>query len=237
MAAPRHGRRQLVVVAAVTLFGLTALGPAFSAGAPATLTYSTGEIVVNCTSSGQLCHPPYRQRVRVPSGGRVTAVRYTPTEGHCSPVRIHVLLDGREIGVTGFVDPDEESELRLFSKPIRKGSVVLGYRAEGKIGGCNTGQLASWGGTVVTKVTLPQTKIGKHPRARTTFRSAVFTFVGNQAKARFDCKLDRGKFRRCASPKRYTGLALGNHTFRVRSIDSAGNRDSTPARFGWTVLP
>lgn len=226
-----------VVVAAVSLLGLAALAPALSPGAAGTLRYSTGEFVVNCTSSGQLCNPPFRQTVRVPSGGRVTAVRYTPTAGHCSPVRIHVLLNGTQIGVTGFVEPSETSELALLSDPIRKGRAVLGYRAEGRVGGCNSGQLGSWGGRVVATVTLPETKLGAHPKRRTHRRTARFTFSGNGRGAKFECRLDRGRFRRCASPKSYAGLAAGAHVFRVRFIDPAGNRDATPSRFRWRILP
>lgn len=73
--------------------------------------FSTGEFTVNCTSLGQLCEPPFQQTVQVPSGGRVTSVMYTAPPGHCSPVRIQVLLDGSEIGATDFVDPNKSSEL------------------------------------------------------------------------------------------------------------------------------
>ena len=151
----RRHLRALILATAASLFGLAALGPALSVGklAPATIQYPTGEFTVNCTSLGQLCEPPFQQTVQVPSGGRVTSVAYTAPAGHCSPVRIHVLLDGTEIGSTDFLDPNESSELALFSDPIRKGSVVLGYRAEGRVGGCNAGLLLSWGGSIVTTVT------------------------------------------------------------------------------------
>jgi hypothetical protein len=228
--------RKLLLAIAISLLALAGLGPTLSPGAPATLQYSTGEFVVNCTSSGQLCEPPFEQTVQVPSGGRVTSVMYTPPPGHCSPVRIHVLLDGTEIGVTGFVEPNESSELGLFSDPIRKGSVVLGYKAEGKTEGCNSGQLSSWGGSIITTVTLPQTKIRKGPPKKTHRRSARFTFSANEAGSKFECKLDRKKFKRCKSPRKYKGLKPGRHTFKVRSIDSAGNRDSTPARQSWKIL-
>lgn len=236
MSAGRH-RRRTVQVAVVSLFALVALAPALSSGAPATLRYATGEFVVNCTGSGQLCDPPFRQTVKVPSGGRVTAVRYTPSQGHCSPIRIHVLLNGTQIGITGFVEPSETSELALLSDPIRKGRAVLGYRAEGRTGGCNVGQLGSWGGRVVTTVTLPETRIGSHPKGKTHRRTARFTFSGNGSGSKFECRLDRGKFRRCASPKAYASLAVGRHVFRVRFIDRAGNRDATPAIFRWRILP
>ena len=37
------------------------------------------------------------------------------------------------------------------------------------------------------------------------------------------------------SPKAYTGLAPGSHTFEVRATDPAGNVDPTPATRTWTV--
>ena len=39
----------------------------------------------------------------------------------------------------------------------------------------------------------------------------------------------------CASGKTYTGLKPGLHTFRVRAIDPAGNRDPTAAVDTWRV--
>ena len=39
----------------------------------------------------------------------------------------------------------------------------------------------------------------------------------------------------CASPKRYARLRRSLHTFSVRAIDAAGNRDATPASHRWTV--
>lgn len=236
--AQRGKRRHLLLLlTAAVLCGLGGLDAARSMGAPATLQFSTGEFTVNCTSTGQLCEPPFEQTVQVPSGGRVTSVMYTASPGHCSAARIHVFLDGTEIGATDFLEPSETSELGLFSDPIRRGSVVLGYKAEGKVGGCNLGQVASWGGSVVTTVTLPATKINAGPPKKTRRHKAIFRFGSNDPGSRFECKLDHGKFRGCASPKKYKGLNAGKHTFRVRSIDSVGNRDSTPASYSWKILP
>jgi Ca2+-binding RTX toxin-like protein len=55
-----------------------------------------------------------------------------------------------------------------------------------------------------------------------------FAFAANEA-ASFRCKLDRGPFKPCRSPRLYR-LGPGLHVFRVFAIDRAGNRDRSPAR-------
>ena len=51
----------------------------------------------------------------------------------------------------------------------------------------------------------------------------------------FECKLDAGDWDTCDSPKSYTGLLDGEHTFSVRATDAVGNADATPATRTWTV--
>ena len=80
----------------------------------------------------------------------------------------------------------------------------------------------------------PQTRITKHPTRTTTARRARFAFRATEA-ATFRCKLDRQKWKACSSPKRYTRLKPGRHTFRVYATDRAGNADPTPAVWTWKV--
>ena len=80
----------------------------------------------------------------------------------------------------------------------------------------------------------PDTSLASHPGSVTSDSGATFTF-SSEAGATFECKLDAAVYAACASPRAYTGLADGSHTFSVRAIDAAGNTDATPATFGWTV--
>ncbi len=70
--------------------------------------------------------------------------------------------------------------------------------------------------------------------ARRRFRSVSFAFAANEAGATFRCRLDRGSFKPCRSPRRYR-LSLGRHRLRVFAIDRAGNRDRSPARFSFRI--
>jgi hypothetical protein len=65
--------------------------------------------------------------------------------------------------------------------------------------------------------------------------TASFGFTASEAGSSFSCRLDDGAWAACGSPKGYTGLANGTHTFLVRATDAAGNVDGTPASRSWTV--
>ncbi len=59
-------------------------------------------------------------------------------------------------------------------------------------------------------------------------RRATFRFASGEAGSRFQCKLDKQRYRACTSPKTYRRLTRGKHVFRVRARDRAGNVDRTP---------
>jgi subtilisin family serine protease len=82
----------------------------------------------------------------------------------------------------------------------------------------------------------PQTTITRAPARRTTSRIARFRFVSSEAGSRFQCKLDRGLWRACRSPKAYRYLRRGWHTVRIRARDAAGNVDRTPAVRTWRIV-
>lgn len=67
-------------------------------------------------------------------------------------------------------------------------------------------------------------KSGKAAKAKFSF-----TGTGGEGALSFECKLDGGAFAPCSSPTTYNKLKLGRHTFEVRAVDRAGNKDATPA--------
>jgi hypothetical protein len=83
--------------------------------------------------------------------------------------------------------------------------------------------------------TPPDTSISSGPSGTTSSTSASFSFSSTESGSSFECKLDSGSFAGCTSPKSYSTLAEGAHSFSVRATDAAGNLDPTPATRSWTV--
>jgi hypothetical protein len=87
---------------------------------------------------------------------------------------------------------------------------------------------------ILPDTVVPETSITAGPKKYGT-AIATFEFESNEKGAMLECSLDRAQFESCASPKTYTGLARGKHSFRVRAVDGAGNTDPTPAACEWEV--
>lgn len=92
--------------------------------------------------------------------------------------------------------------------------------------------VANW----IIDLTRPNTTITARPPASTRSRSATFRFTSNEAGSKFQCRHMSGPWTACSSPKTYTGLGVGMHTFRVRAIDAAGNMDSTASVDTWRII-
>jgi hypothetical protein len=84
---------------------------------------------------------------------------------------------------------------------------------------------------------LPDTTIGSHPKeAIMTMKKKVkvkFGFSATVAGATFVCKLDKGSYEPCSSPKSYK-VKLGKHKFSVQATGAAGT-DPSAATFSFKV--
>jgi hypothetical protein len=84
----------------------------------------------------------------------------------------------------------------------------------------------------------PKPAITSGPSDPTGQTSATFTFTDSDTDpgVGFQCKLDGAQFAACSSPKTYPGpLSLGNHSFKVRLLNAAGDA-SDQASYGWKIV-
>ena len=79
----------------------------------------------------------------------------------------------------------------------------------------------------------PTTTIQTGPTGTTTSNRATFTFTGTNSPTSFRCALDGGSFSTCSSPKTYTNLRLGSHSFEVQGVNATG--PGIPAERTWTA--
>ena len=96
--------------------------------------------------------------------------------------------------------------------------------------------LGNWSSVYNAQITLdtvaPATIITAKPPATDTSRSATFSF-SSEAGATFQCQFDSEAFSACTSPKSYTDLAPGSHTFTVKASDAAGNVETVGTQNTW----
>jgi hypothetical protein len=78
-------------------------------------------------------------------------------------------------------------------------------------------------------VGAPRTQLRKATVKR-KLGKARFTFAGESDAGglTFECKLDKGRYKPCSSPRSYRGLKPGSHVFRVRAVDASGQVDQSP---------
>jgi len=78
----------------------------------------------------------------------------------------------------------------------------------------------------------PSATVDSGPGPAEPSADVSFTFSADEPLVRFECRLDSfddSAWSGCGSPRSYSGLNYGRHSFQVRAIDQAGNVQSTPA--------
>ena len=121
-----------------------------------------------------------------------------------------------------------------YPGPLSAASHTFQVRALG-VAGSSTGTSSAASYTWTVDTTAPPTPvINTGPASPTNSTSATFMFSDSEAGVSFLCRLDAAAFAACGSPKTYSGLGQGAHTFQVKARDAAGN-ESGPASRTWTV--
>ncbi len=103
------------------------------------------------------------------------------------------------------------------------------------------GVAAAQHSTVVTRTwtvdgTPPTATIDSGPAADTTATTATFTFSADDPDAQFQASLDNSTYADVTSGIKYSGLAVGAHTFHLRATDKTGNT-SAEVTHAWTISP
>jgi len=111
-----------------------------------TATYTAG---ANCDKVHQLCPNAYTTSLKTGKG--TLTMSFTAAANHCSDVRVYFSVDGGGEHISSFVSKNNTTASYAFA--VAAGGHTLKLRAEGRRGGCNTGYLLSWGGTL--HVTYP----------------------------------------------------------------------------------
>ncbi len=81
----------------------------------------------------------------------------------------------------------------------------------------------------------PITTIVSGPSGTVRSTLARFAFSSTQGGSTYHCALDAGAWKACTSPRTYTGLGQGPHTFRVVATNHAHETDPTPTSRSWKV--
>jgi len=79
----------------------------------------------------------------------------------------------------------------------------------------------------------PVVTLSDKPPAATNQTTASFSFSSNRSGSTYECNLDAGALAGCASPRLYTGLDDGEHTFSVRATYLGKTGPITA--YTWTV--
>jgi len=105
------------------------------------------KVQVFCTAPlSQTCNPAAVHGFTTKQSGTVRVRFVSNSPGVCSSFRVTVSIDGGTALTSGFVGPHGKTAPLPFS--LSAGPHQLSIQAEGEVGGCNVGELFSWGGTV-----------------------------------------------------------------------------------------
>ncbi|MCW2978806.1 MAG: Na-Ca exchanger/integrin-beta4 [Solirubrobacterales bacterium] len=110
-----------------------------------------------------------------------------------------------------------------------------GEAAGGSVSPAVGGAPAAGSKKPAVKRKAPQTWVLQGTREGSRKVAARFAFDSDQVGVKFECKLDRGPFRPCRSPKRYPNLKPGRSVFEVRAISRSGLADPTPAKWRFAI--
>jgi hypothetical protein len=188
------------------------------------------------TSTGQLGAAASRTWTVDTQAPPAPQLTQTPSDPSASSSATFAFTDG-EAAVTYLCRLDGGSwaactSPKTFSK-LADGIHALGVEARDAAGNVGPATTFAWR---VDTVAPPKPQLLQQPPNPSASSSATFAFADSEAGVSFECRLDGGAWSACASPKTYTDLAAGRHSFGVLAVDAAGNR-SNATEYAWRATP
>jgi hypothetical protein len=117
-----------------------------------------------------------------------------------------------------------------LNPPLGEGSHSITVISTDRVGNPNPSPPTSF----TVDLTPPDTAFAPDsPSVGAYSPSATFSFFSEEGSS-FECSLDEADFSSCNSPTTLEELPAGEHSFRVRARDRAGNVESEPATYSWT---
>jgi Ca2+-binding RTX toxin-like protein len=149
-------------------------------------------------------------------------------QGTSQPVAAQVTYDPAAKKAT--LDPDADLDpSATYTAAVKGGTSGVKDPAGNPLAQDTTWSFTTAASPPPDDTTPPETTIDSGPSDTITVDSATFAFSSSEAGSTFECSLDGEAYSACTSPKDYTNLPNGSHTFEVRATDEAGNVDATPA--------
>jgi hypothetical protein len=172
---------------------------------------------------------PGRPSITAPADGSRSATSTVTVAGTADAGVTIKVFDGA--AAAGSTTADAQGDWTLEVADLPDGAHTFTATA-GNGGGTSA---ASPPVTVTIDTVAPPTTIDARPQNPARSDTATFDFSSADASATFECRIDGSSWAPCTSPRTLGGLADGDHTFEVRAVDAAGNRDATPAAMTWTI--
>ena len=114
---------------------------------------------------------------------------------------------------------------------LGQGTHTFQVEAQDSFGNTSTATSRTW---QIDSVSPPAPHISSGPADPTNHATGAFTFTETETGASLWCSLDGSTYASCSSPKSYSGLGEGEHTFRAVARDAAGNQSGPDSR-SWFV--
>jgi hypothetical protein len=127
----------------------------------------------------------------------------------------------------------------LAGLPVRVGDNAVTVFSAASVSAIGKASACSDPVTYIEDSLTPHTRITMGPAAKTAKRKAVLRFMdttGNTPGTTFFCKVDKLKWKQCASPLQLRALRPRAYVVQVKAIDPAGNTETKAAKRRFKVV-